>query len=331
MLTKKIEQTVLSLPGRPWMRATLVACFVALTTSAAAQTYPDKPVRLVVPFAPGGTTDSLARQYAKLLGDSIGQSVIVENRPGASGNIGNRVVADAAPDGYTLLFGSGQMTQTVTFGPFPAVPPEALQPVSLLAESPQIIAASTKSPYKNLDELLSAARKAPGSVSLATAQLHIYAALLDQRADVKLLHIPYKGGAPALMDTVGGRTDLVMSQAPVLLPFLKGGELRALGVMAKQRVSVMPDVPTFEEVGVKDLEVISWFGVFAPAGTPRDVIDRLASETAKAAKHPAMEEMVKQGLQIGASTPEELAARVKREIDHWKQVGKDNPDLVVAR
>lgn len=331
MPNKKVTQKILSFRHQTWVCAALLACCTALSTDSAAQTYPEKPVRLIVPFAPGGTTDSLARKYAELLGDSLGQSVIVENRPGASGNIGNRAVANAAADGYTLLFGSGQMTQTVTFGPFPAVPPEELQPISLVAESPQIIATSTKSPYKNIDELLSAARESPGSISLATAQLHIYAALLEQRADVKLLHIPYKGGALALMDTVGGRTDLVMSQAPVLLPFLKSGELRALGVMAKQRVAIMVDVPTFEEAGVKELEVISWFGVFAPAGTSNEVVDRLASETAKVVESPAMEQMVMQGLQIRSSTPKELAARVKREIAYWRQVGEENPDLLVAR
>ena len=318
--------------GRGARRVMAILALGLLPAHAAhASGYPEKPVRLIVPFATGGTTDTLARQYADLLGRALGQSVIVDNRPGASGNIGNRIVADAQPDGYTLLFGSGQMTQTVTFGPFPAVQPGDLAPVSMLASSPQIIATPANSAYQDVASLIAAARKAPGTISMATAQLHLYAGLLNQRAGIDLLHVPYKGGAPALVDTVSGRTDLVMSQSPNLLQYLESGQLRALGILARERLAILPEVPTFEEAGVPDLEIVSWFGLFAPKGTPAAIVARLEAETRKAIAAPAMDTLARQGLKLEASTPQELGRRVTRDTAYWKQLASENPDLTLPR
>ena len=309
--------------------AVLAGCLSYTTAVIGAEAnYPSQPIRLIVPYAVGGSTDLVARQYGDLLGRALKQSIIIENKPGASTNIGNRFVASANPDGYTLLFGVSQMTQTVTFGPSPAIDPVAsLEPISLILTSPQMIAANNKKAYSSPETLLKAAKQAPGSVSIASAQLHLYVNVLNAKAGVKLLHVPYKGGSPAVTDTIGGRTDLVMSQPPVLLPFIRSGDLKPIAVLSKERIAALPDVKTFAEAGLPDLEIVTWNGVFAPKGTPSAVIERLAQATKVALSDPSLKRLTNDGLNIQSSTPKELADRVNRDLQFWKKLAQEYPDL----
>ncbi|MBO9329266.1 hypothetical protein GHR37_08980 [Achromobacter xylosoxidans] len=309
-------------------------CFAghAATAAAAQPDYPSRPIRMIVPYAVGGTTDLVARQYADLLGRELKQTVVVENRPGASTNIGNKLVADAEPDGYTLLYGTGQMTQTLTFGPFPAIDPTtALAPVSLILTSPQMIASNKEQKFSTPEELIQAARAQPRAISIASAQLQLYVNVLGARAGIELLHVPYKGGAPAVTDTIGGRTNLVMGQPPVLLPFIRNGVLKPIAVLSKDRIAALPEVRTFAEAGVASLDLVSWNGVFAPKGTPPAVIDRLAQATRAALADPSLERLAEDGLTIQSSTPAQLAARVAGDVRAWKQLAQDNPELAQAR
>ncbi|QKH36853.1 hypothetical protein FOC84_18675 [Achromobacter pestifer] len=309
----------------------LLAVYPAVTASAATE-YPSRPIRMIVPYAVGGTTDLVARQYAELLGRELKQSVVVENKPGASTNIGNRLVADADPDGYTLLYSTGQMTQTVTFGPFPAIDPTAaLAPVSLILTSPQMIAGNPDQKFSSPEELIEAARAKPKGISIASAQLQLYVNVLGAQAGIELLHVPYKGGAPAVTDTIGGRTNLVMGQPPVLLPFIRNGALKPIAVLSKERIAALPEVRTFAESGVPALELVTWNGVFVPKGTPAAVIDRLSKATKAALDDPSLARLANDGLTIQSSTPEQLAELVASDVRSWKQLAKDNPDLAQVR
>lgn len=312
------------------LRVLGAAISIACSSSAFAATeYPSRPVRLIVPYAVGGTTDLVARQYAELLGRELKQTVVVENKPGASTNIGNKLVADADPDGYTLLYSTGQMTQTVTFGPFPAIDPTvALAPISLVLTSPQMIAGNKDQQFSSPEELIRAAKAKPRAISIASAQLQLYVNVLGSQAGIELLHIPYKGGAPAVTDTIGGRTNIVMGQPPVLLPFIRNGVLKPIAVLSKERIAAMPEVRTFAEAGVPTLELVTWNGVFAPKGTPPAVIDRLSEATRTALTDPSLVRLEGDGLTIQSSTPSQLAERVARDVRSWKQLATEHPELV---
>lgn len=306
---------------------TITVCSAAATT-ASEKNYPSRPIRLIVPYAVGGTTDMIARQYGDLLSRELKQSVIIENKPGASTNIGNKFVASADPDGYTLLFGVGQMTQTVTFGPFPAVDPVAsLEPISLIMTSPQMIAANTKQGFSSLESFLNATKEAPDKISIASAQLHLYVNVLNAKAGIKLLHVPYKGGSPAVTDTIGGRTNVVMAQPPVLMPFILSGDLKPIVVLSKERVDALPDVMTFAELGLPDLVIVTWNGLFAPKGTSDKVVARLAQATQTVLSDPSLKRLANDGLKIQSSSPKQLAERVKADIEFWRKFAADYPDL----
>lgn len=312
--------------------AVLSTLCLSQASAATAKDYPAKPIRLIVPYAVGGSTDMVARRYADLLGRKLGQTVIIENKPGASTNIGNRIVADSTADGYTLLYGVSQITQTVSFGPFPAVDPVAsLAPVSLILTSPQMIAANAQQPYTDAAGFLQAARKAPNSVSIASAQLHLYVGLFSSQAGITLLHVPYKGGAPAVTDTIGGRTDVVIGQPSVLLPFIRDGQLKAIGVMSQKRIAALPNVPSFQEAGLPGFEIVTWNGIFAPKGTPKDIINKLAAATKEALNDPSLGKLEADGIYVESSTPEQLTARVKRDMTFWKKLAADHPELATAK
>ncbi|HYG42402.1 MAG TPA: tripartite tricarboxylate transporter substrate-binding protein [Bordetella sp.] len=310
----------------------LIGAGCSAVAFGAATDYPSRPIRLVVPYAVGGTTDLVARQYADLLGRELKQTVVVENKPGASTNIGNKLVADADPDGYTLLYSTGQMTQTVTFGPFPAIDPTvSLAPISLILTSPQMIAGNKELAFSTPEALIAAARAEPRRISIASAQLQLYVNVLGSRAGIELLHVPYKGGAPAVTDTIGGRTNLVMAQPPVLLPFIRSGALKPIAVLSQQRIAALPEVRTFAEAGVPELDLITWNGVFAPKGTPLAVIDRVAQATKAALSDPSLARLADDGLTIQSSTPAQLAERVARDMRAWKQLAQEHPDLAQVR
>lgn len=311
-----------------WTACMATCLGYATTATGSSSSFPSKPIRLIVPYAVGGTVDTVARQYGDLLGRALKQVVIIENKPGASTNIANKLVATADPDGYTLLFGTGLMTQAVTFGPFPAVDPiESFEPVSLILTSPQMIAANTKQPFLDPKSFLTAAKASPGKISIASAQLHLYVNLLQSKSGAKLLHVPYKGGSPAVMDTIGGRTDMIMAQPPVLMPLISRGDLKPIAVLSKERLAALPNVKTFAEAGLPSVEIVSWYGTFVPKGTPTQVIDRLSKATQTALSDPAWARIENEGVVIQSSTPEQLAQRVKNDVQFWKSVARDYPDL----
>jgi len=304
----------------------------AALAAAADPDYPSRPIRLIVPYAVGGSTDTVARQYADLLGRVLKQTVIVENKPGGSTNIGNKYVAEAKPDGYTLLYSTGQMTQTPSFGPFPAIDPtKSLEAISLILTSPQMLAGNKDLKFSSPEGLIAAAKKNPKSITIASAQLQLYVNLLNVRAGIELLSVPYKGGSPAVMDTIAGRTNLVMGQPPVLLPFIHSGALKPIGLLSKEPSDALPGVKTFADAGVSDLELTTWNGVFAPKGTPTVVINRLSHATKVALSDPSLARFASEGLKIQASTPAQLSERVAQNVLAWKKLATAYPDLAQAR
>jgi len=299
------------------------------TCAAAAQSYPGKPVRIVVPFAPGGGLDLTARILAQKLTERVGQSFIVENRTGASGIIGTEFVAKSAPDGYTLLVGS-QTTQAVVpamYGKLNYDTARDFAAVTEIAVSPLLIVVHPSLPVKTVKDLIALARARPGQLTFGAASggtPHMAGELFKLVARVDMLFVPYKGEGPAIADAMGGQISMVFSNLPVALPQAQGGRLRALAVTSPQRVSTAPGIPTAAESGLPGYEASTWFGLFAPAATPRDVIGKLNADAVSALNVPEVKErMAGQGLFVVANTPEQFAAFVKTEIPRWAKVVKD--------
>jgi tripartite-type tricarboxylate transporter receptor subunit TctC len=299
-----------------------------LPTVAGAQAYPTKPVRIVVPFAPGGGVDLTARILAQQLTERVKQSFIVENRTGASGIIGTEFVVKSAPDGYTLLVGS-QTTQAVVPAMYKTSYDTARDFVGVteIARSPLLIVVHPSLPVKNVAELIKLAKARPGQLSFGAASggtPHMAGELFKLSAAVDLLFVPYKGEGPAIADAMGGQISMVFSNLPVALPQAKSGRLRALAVTSLQRVPTAPEYPTAAESGLPGFDAITWFGLFAPAATPRDVILKLNADSAAALNvTDAKERMAGQGLFVVASTPEQFAELIKKEIPRWANVVKD--------
>lgn len=292
----------------------------------AAQTYPDRPVRFVVPWAAGGGTDIFARVIAEKLHQSMGQPFVVENRAGASGNIGAAFVARATPDGYTI------MLATITLATNPALyknmefdATKDFVPITLIAGVPHMLVVNPSVPAKNVKELIALAKQKPGKLNYSSAGIgspfHIAAELFKETADVNIVHVPYKGGAPAILDAVGGQVDMSFANLVAVLPMVKSGQLRALAVTSAKRSSAAPDVPTMAEAGLPGYDFSSWFGVLAPAGTPHDIIVKLNKEIIKALKDPDVEkQLTEQGADLIASTPEEFDSYLKSETTKWGKV-----------
>lgn len=298
------------------------------TGAAGAQTYPTRPVRIVVPFAAGGGVDVTARILAQGLTERFGQTVFVENRTGASGIIGTEHVAKAAPDGHTLLVGS-QTTQAVV----PAIYKTAydglrdFSPVTVVATSPLMIVVHPSLPVRNVKDLVALAKARPGQMTFGAASggtPHMAGELFKLTAKVDLLFVPYKGEGPAVSDTMGGQISMVFSNLPVVLPHARGGKLRGIAVTSAQRVPTAPEFPTVAESGVPGFEASTWFGCLAPAGTPAAIVSRLQSEGALALNAPAIRErMAGIGLFVVANRPEEFAELLKKEIPRWAKVVRE--------
>jgi len=308
----------------------MIALFgAALAGIAAAQTYPAKPVRIVVPFAAGGGVDVTARILAQGLSERFGQTVFVENRTGASGIIGTEFVAKSAPDGYTLLVGS-QTTQAVVPAMYKTSYDGArdFAPVTVIATSPLLIVVHPSLPVKNVKELIALAKARPGQLTFGAASggtPHMAGELFKLTAKVDLLFVPYKGEGPAVSDAMGGQISLVFSNLPVVLPLARTGRLRGIAVTSAQRVATAAEFPTVAESGLPGFEANTWFGCLAPAGTPADVIGRLNAEAARALNTPAVKErMAGMGLFVVANKPEEFAELLKKEIPRWAKVVKDS-------
>ena len=310
-----------------------VACAalaVAFTTVAAAQDYPAKPVRIVVPFAPGGVADNSARAMADRLGSRLGQQVIVENRPGASGNIGTQAVAQAAPDGYTLLLG---FDGTMVINPhvFPKLPWDTLKdfaPVTKLGDATLILVAHPSVPAKNLAEFIALAKTKPQKFSYGTSGTggtpHLAGELLKQRTGIAMEHVPYKGGGQAIIDVVGGQIPLVYTAIATAQQYVKGGRLTGLGVSSAKRSPALPDVPTFIESGLPGFEVNSWVGVLAPAKTPRPIIDKLQKDIAAALQEQDVRERYAAlGIEPVGNTPGEFGTQIRADLARWEKVVKE--------
>lgn len=313
--------------GKPGISIALFSA--ALAGAAAAQTYPAKPVRIVVPFAAGGGVDVTARILAQGLTERLGQTVFVENRTGASGIIGTEFVARSAPDGYTLLVGS-QTTQAVVPAMYKTAYDGArdFTPVMVIATSPLMIVVHPSLPVKNVRDLIALARARPGQLTFGAASggtPHMAGELFKLTAKVDLLFVPYKGEGPAVSDAMGGQISMVFSNLPVVLPLVRGGRLRGIAVTSAQRVPTAAEFPTVAESGLAGFEANTWFGCLAPAGTPADIINRLNAESARALNAPAVKErMAGMGLFVVANKPEEFAELLKKEIPRWAKVVKDS-------
>jgi tripartite-type tricarboxylate transporter receptor subunit TctC len=302
----------------------------AFATVAGAQDYPAKPVRIVVPFAPGGVADNSARAMADRLGSRLGQQVIVENRPGASGNIGTQAVAQAAPDGYTLLLG---FDGTMVINPhvFPKLPWDTLKdfaPVTKLGDATLIFVAHPSVPAKNLGEFIALAKAKPQKFSYGTSGTggtpHLAGELLKQRTGIAMEHVPYKGGGQAIIDVVGGQIPLVYTAIATAQQYVKGGRLTGLGVSSAKRSPALPDVPTFIESGLPGFEVNSWVGVLAPAKTPRPIIDKLQREIAAALQEQDVRERYAAlGIEPVGNKPEQFAEQIRTDLARWEKVVKE--------
>lgn len=291
--------------------------------------WPTKPVVYVVPFAPGGNTDAFARLLNQKLGAALGQPVVIENKPGAGGNVGSDFVAKAAPDGYTILGGtiSSHAINVSVYPNMPYDPVKAFEPVILLGSNPLVFAVSATTPYKTLKEVLDAARAKPGQLAFASpgngTSPHLAGELLKLQSNVDLTHIPYKGSGPALTDVIGGQVPIIIDTTIVLGPQIKAGKLRPLAVAYPSRLATLPDVPTAAEAGVPGWEVVSWQAVFAPAGTPKPVVGRLNTEIARIMKTPDVQaRLADMGVEVAGGPPEQLGDFQKAEIAKWAKVVK---------
>ena len=300
----------------------------AVHSTSFAQTYPAKPVRIVVPFAPGGGVDVTARILAQQLSQRAGQSFVVENRTGASGIIGVEYVAKAAPDGYTLLVGS-QTTQAVVPAMYKVSYDTArdFAGITEIARSPLLIVIHPLLPVKTVADLIKLAKTHPGQLTFGAASggtPHLAGELFKLTAKVDLLFVPYKGEGPALADAMGGQISMVFSNLPVALPMAQSGKLRGIAVTSAQRVSMAQDIPTVAESGLPGYEAFTWFGFFAPGVTPHDIVATLNAESAAALNAPATKEkMLGQGLFVTANAPDAFNDFVKKEIVRWGKIVKD--------
>jgi tripartite-type tricarboxylate transporter receptor subunit TctC len=294
---------------------------------AHAQAYPSKPIRLIVPFATGGATDSSARVVADRLGQRLGQSILVENRAGAGGSIGAGFVARAAPDGYTLLLG---LDATMVVNPFTQsnVPFDTVKdfiPVTKIGDVGLILVANPALPAKTLPALLQYSKANPDKLSFSTggagSTTHVAGELLKQRTGLEMTHIPYKSGGAAIVDAVGGQVQLSFSAIAGAAPFVKAGKLVGIGVSSRKRNPSLPEVPTFIEQGLSDFEAVSWVGILVPAGTPQPIVDKLNHEMVAVLNEPATKEKLAQlGIDAVGNSPAEFSAQIKADMARWQGV-----------
>ncbi|MCA3188806.1 tripartite tricarboxylate transporter substrate binding protein [Cupriavidus sp.] len=308
--------------------ATLAAVFAAPAVQAA-DAYPSKPVRIVVGFPSGGAPDILARIFSEKF--SLGQPVVVDNKPGAGGNIGGEMVAKAAPDGYTLAMGTVG-THSINGALYSKMPYDMVKdftPVILVASTPNVLVVHPSVPAKNVQELIALAKSKPGQLTFGTpgvgTSLHVAGELFNTMAGTKIVHVPYKGRAMAIPDLLGGHITMMFDNLPSALPVVKEGKLRALGVTSAQRSASAPDIPTIAEQGLPGYEATSWFAIFAPAHTPKDVVARLNTELNRIFTLPDVQAKLKTlGLDPVLGTPEKLAEYQRGEIAKWAKVVKDS-------
>lgn len=303
----------------------------SLAPGASAQGYPSKPVMIVVPFPTGGPTDITARMLAAALSNQLGQQFIVDNKPGAGGTMGSGLVAKAPPDGYTLLWG-GSSTLAVApslYRNLPYEPLKSFSPVSLAASGPLLLAGTSSLQANDLHELIALAKSAPGRLNFASAgtgtSTHLTGELFKSQANVDIVHVPYKGGGPALKDVLGGQVQLIFDTLAIILPHVRSGKLKAYAVTSANRHPLIRDIPTVAELGFPGFESTVWFGLVAPAGTPRDIVQRLSAEIRSAAAALELQEtFARQGLDTVTNSPDAFAEWIRAEIVKWTQVVRNS-------
>src|SRR5882724_1369024 len=304
-------------------------CTVLFGLCAHAQDYPSRPVRIVVPFAPGGPNDIIVRLIAQKLTETWGQPVVVENRPGAGGNIGTDFVAKAAPDGYTLLsVGPGSLIINPLIGKVPYDTVRDFAPVTVMARAPNALVAHPSLPARSVKELIELARSQPGKVNYGSggngSTPHLAGAMFAAMAGIALTHVPYKGTAPATADLIGGQVQIAFLGIPTVLPHVKSGKLRVLAVTGRSRSLELPGVSTVDEAGVPGYELSPWYGLLAPAGVPSEIVARLAAEVTKIVRAAEIrDKLAVQGAEVAGGTPEEFTAVLQADVSTWARVIKD--------
>ena len=315
---------------KKWFDLKVSICALAaigIHSSASAQSYPQKPVRIVVGVPAGGTTDVVARLVGQKLGEQLGQQVVIDNRGGAGGNIGAEFVAKAAPDGYTLFLAT---IGTMAINPslYSKMPFDTLRDfaaISQLTSMPQLLVVHPSVPVKTVKELIAYAKSRPGQLTFASGgggtAIHLAGELFKTVAGVEMVHVAYKGGGPAMTDLIGGQVSLMFDQILTSLPHVQSGRLRGLAVTTANRSPAAPQIPTIAEAALPGYAVTTWHGLLAPAGTPREIVNRLSSEAAKALQNPDIRDrFAAQGVDPVSSTPEQFAAMMKSELEKWRKV-----------
>ena len=311
----------------------VAALLIALMpASVSAQRYPEKSIRFIAPYAPGGSTDLLARTLAQKLTDSLGQPVVADNRPGAGGNIGADIVAKSSADGYTILLApvSPMAINVTLYGKkLPFNPEKDFAPITLVAKVPLVIVVNISSPAKTLQEFIALVKSRPGKMTYGSSgsgsSNHLTGAMLMSAAQLNMVHVPYKGGAPGMVALLSNEVDMMVAQIPSSKQLHTGGKVRALAISGAKRSSAMPDVPTMIESGLPGFDATSWYCVVAPAGTPKPIIDKLNAEIVKALNTAEMRlRLADEGAEIAPSTPDELARFVHAEIIKWGKAVRDS-------
>ena len=312
------------------MFAWLCAVSGPLWAQGASGGYPTKPLRFVLPFPPGGPTDILGRMLAQQLSTQVGQSVVPENRPGAGGNLGAEIAAKSPPDGYTIaLCATSLALSPALYAKLNYDPVRDFAPISLVATIPNVILVHPSVPAKSLKELVQLAKKNPGKLNFGSGGLgtsnHLASEMLKGLADIDLVHVPFKGSNMAMVGMMGGQVDMVTIGVPPTLPHIQAGKVRPLAVLSAKRLSSLPDVPTSREAGYDNFEVTTWYGILAPAGTPKPVVARLNGEFVKMMASPDMRSRMRgAGFDTVSSSPEEFAAFIRSEMTRWAKVVKDS-------
>ena len=311
------------------MKRWLTVLCLALASTAWAQPYPSRPIRVIVPFVPGGNVDITARTVAPALGDALGQPVVVENRPGAAGMVGAQAMMSSPADGYTLMMGSNSSLAVAPnlYPSWPYDPVKGIAPISNLAITPFVLVVKLGLPAQSLAELVKLAKEKPGQLSMASggngSSNHLVGELFQMMTGLKFSHVPYKGTGAALVDLAGGQVDLLFDQASSTVPNVRGGKIRALAVASSSRQSALPDTPTFAEAGLRDFEIDNFTGLVGPAGMPADAVAKVHAAAVKALATPQVKErFASLGVQPVGDTPEQFGAVIREDLARWSRVIK---------
>jgi tripartite-type tricarboxylate transporter receptor subunit TctC len=316
---------------KTWLRRACLALAFAATGLATAQEYPSKPVKLIVPFPAGGSVDAVARILAQKLSSKLGKQFVVENRPGAGGNIGSDFVAKAPRDGYTLLL-AGVSSHAINPSLYPQLPYHPVKdftPICLVYSLPNVLVVNPSLPVKSVQELVTLAKAKPGTLTFASSgngtTLHLSGELFKRMAGIDITHVPYKGNAPAVTDLIGGQVNLMFDNINNSLPHIKAGKLRALAVTGSTRSKVLPDIPTLAESGFPGYSILSWGGVFGPAGLSEPVVNRLNAAVNEALRDKQVREvLISEGIEVQGDTPEQFQKYLLAEISRWSRLVKES-------